>query len=85
MIFISTLMNYEYIGNRKNRSKGNIIMGLREDISEKCPPVHGEGEELQIAAQIRGGFGNLQMKLAVTGNIKHRTGFIHLPVGRVRQ
>ena len=48
-------------------------------------PVQGEGEELQIAAQIRGGFGNLQMKLAVTGNIKHRTGFIHLPVGRVRQ
>ena len=28
LIFISTLMNYEYIGNRKNRSKGNIIMGL---------------------------------------------------------
>ncbi|EFJ88179.1 hypothetical protein HMPREF9347_00093 [Escherichia coli MS 124-1] len=28
LIFISTLMNYEYTGNRKNRSKGNIIMGL---------------------------------------------------------
>lgn len=27
LIFISTLMNYEYIGNRKNPSKGNIIMG----------------------------------------------------------
>lgn len=78
-------MNNEYIGNRKNRSRGNIIMGEKEDISEKCPPVQGEGEELQIAAQIGGGFGNLQMKLAVTRNIKHRTGFEHLPVGRVRQ
>ena len=27
LIFISTLMNYEYIENRKNPSKGNIIMG----------------------------------------------------------
>lgn len=69
----------------KIAAKEILLWVYERTFQKNALPFKGEGEELQIAAQIRGGFGNLQMKLAVTGNIKHRTGFIHLPVGRVRQ
>lgn len=64
----------------------SLVEGLGGEAQHQRAPLRRRGDSpLQIAAQIRGGLSNLEMKLAVARHVKHLTGCIHFPFDSSRQ